>query len=115
MITTAIHTKAEEIKMSEELSICGVKLRPTFSALVAAEEELGPLFALVERAAAGELKMTEMAALFWHCRVGQDLGREIFCESVAAAGLSACTPVLKRLLGIILGGYPTRTEGTSNG
>ena len=30
-----------------------VVLRPSFAALVAAEEELGPLFALVERAAAG--------------------------------------------------------------
>jgi hypothetical protein len=28
-------------------------LRPSFQALVAAEEELGPLFALVERAAEG--------------------------------------------------------------
>ena len=28
-------------------------LRPTFAALVAAEDELGPLFALVERAAKG--------------------------------------------------------------
>jgi Phage tail tube protein, GTA-gp10 len=38
-------------------------LRPSFEALVAAEEELGPLFALVERAAAGGLKLAEMAAL----------------------------------------------------
>lgn len=32
-------------------------LRPTFAALVAAEEELGPLFTLVERASGGELKL----------------------------------------------------------
>ena len=39
-------------------------VRPSFAALVAAEAELGPLFALVERAAAGELRLSEMAALF---------------------------------------------------
>ena len=32
-------------------------LRPSFTALVAAEEELGPLFALVERAGAGQLRL----------------------------------------------------------
>lgn len=36
-----------------------ILLRPTFAALVAAEEELGPLFALVERAAAGQLRLTD--------------------------------------------------------
>ena len=35
-------------------------LRPSFAALVAAEEELGPLFALVERAAEGRLRLAEM-------------------------------------------------------
>ena len=81
-------------------------LRPTFAALVAAEEELGPLFALVERAAAGQLKLSEMAALFWHCRFDapDDLTREDFCEGVAAGGLAAATPALKVLLGQILGG-----------
>lgn len=66
-------------------------LRPTFAALVAAEEELGPLFALVERAAAGELKLSEMAALFWHCRYGAapELTREEFSEMLAEAGLAA--------------------------
>jgi hypothetical protein len=40
------------------LDVAGEKLvlRPTFGALVAAEEELGSLFELVERAAAGALK-----------------------------------------------------------
>jgi Phage tail tube protein, GTA-gp10 len=81
-------------------------LRPTFAALVAAEEELGPLFALVERAAAGQLKLAEMASLFWHCRFEAPAGltREAFCEDVAAGGLAAATPALKTLLGQILGG-----------
>lgn len=42
-------------------------LRPSFAALVAAEEELGPLFALVERAADGRLGLGELTSLFWHC------------------------------------------------
>jgi Phage tail tube protein, GTA-gp10 len=85
-----------------------IMLRPTFAALVAAEEELGPLFALVERAAAGQLKLAEMAALFWHCRFDApaDLKRDAFSEGVAAGGLAAATPALKVLLGQILGGRP---------
>jgi Phage tail tube protein, GTA-gp10 len=89
-----------------EAEVAGIMLRPSFAALVAAEEELGPLFALVERAAAGALKLSEMAALFWHCRfnVADDLTREAFCETLANAGLAAATPALKILLGQILGG-----------
>ena len=47
-------------------------LRPSFTALVAAEEELGPLFALVERAGEGQLRLSEIAALFWHCLARPD-------------------------------------------
>lgn len=81
-------------------------LRPTFTALVAAEEELGPLFALVERAATGELKLAEMAGLFWHCLRERppELTREAFCEAVAAGGLAAATPALKLLLRQVLQG-----------
>jgi Phage tail tube protein, GTA-gp10 len=81
-------------------------LRPTFAALVAAEEELGPLFSLVERAADGRLKLAEMVTLFWHCRhdTAPDLIRDEFNEAVAEAGLAAATPALKVLLGQILGG-----------
>ncbi len=86
--------------------MAGFMLRPSFAALCAAEEELGPLFALVERAAAGQLKLSEMTALFWHCRFGtaDDLTRQIFAEAVASAGLAAATPALKTLLAQILGG-----------
>jgi hypothetical protein len=89
-----------------EASVAGILLRPSFAALVAAEEELGPLFALVERAAAGQLKLSEMVALFWHCRFDApaDLSRDAFSEAVAGAGLAAATPALKMLLGQILGG-----------
>lgn len=42
-------------------------LRPSFEALVQAEEELGSLFAMVERASDGALTVAEMASLIWHC------------------------------------------------
>ena len=81
-------------------------LRPTFAALVAAEAETGPLFALVERAAAGGLALAEMVALFWHCRRDPpaEMTREAFGEAVAAGGLAAATPALRVLLGQILAG-----------
>ena len=83
-----------------------ILLRPTFAALVAAEAELGPLFALVERAAAGELRLSELVALFWHCRFDApaDLDRDAFAEALTASGLAATTPALKLLLGQILAG-----------
>ena len=84
--------------------MAGHRLRPTFEALVAAEAELGPLFALVERAAEGCLSLTEMVALFWHCRTQDNLRREVFAESVVAGGLAAATPALRTLLGQILQG-----------
>jgi hypothetical protein len=81
-------------------------LRPSFAALVAAEQELGPLFALVERAAEGRLGLSELVALFWHClRERPDtLTREAFGEGVTASGLAAAAPVLRVLLGQILAG-----------
>ncbi len=81
-------------------------LRPSFAALVAAEAELGPLFALVERAADGRLALGEMVALFWHCLNARPEGltREAFGEGVAAGGLAAATPALRALIGQILAG-----------
>ena len=81
-------------------------LRPSFEALVAAEEELGPLFALVERAAGGELRLSEIAGLFWHCVHGRREGvtRERVGAAVVEQGLANVTPVLKLLLTQILQG-----------
>lgn len=80
-------------------------LRPSFTALVAAEEELGPLFALVERAGAGQLRLSELATLFWHCLVRREgLTRETVGEAVVAHGLAACAAPLRVLLGQILKG-----------
>ncbi|PAL20511.1 gene transfer agent family protein [Sphingopyxis sp. GW247-27LB] len=91
-----------ELRIGERVLV----LRPSFTALVAAEEELGPLFALVERAAGGGLALGEMAALFWHCvrERPEELTREALGEAVVAGGLAAATPALRVLLGQILQG-----------
>ncbi|MVZ97782.1 gene transfer agent family protein [Sphingorhabdus sp. IMCC26285] len=94
--------RGEAVLQTENAAIM---LRPSFAALVAAEAELGSLFALVERAAEGQLKLSEMVALFWHCRhdAPPDISRAAFAEEVVAAGLSAATPALKSILVQILG------------
>jgi hypothetical protein len=80
-------------------------LRPSFAALVAAEEELGPLFALVERAGAGQFRLAEMAALFWHCLADRDgLSRDEVGDAVLEQGLAAASKPLRALLGQILQG-----------
>lgn len=107
-------TGANTLRGEVLLPIAGTSwlLRPTFAALVAAEEELGPLFALVERAGSGSLRLAEMAALFWHClaeRDGQPRGgltREAVGEAVVAQGLAACAVPLRTLLAQILKGAP---------
>ena len=89
-----------------EVGYLGLTLRPSFTALVNAEGEIGPLFLLVERAASGTLSLTDMVALFWHCIDARPdaLTREDFAERVAAGGLANATPALKVLLGQILKG-----------
>lgn len=80
-------------------------LRPSFTALIAAEEELGPLFALVERAGEGRLALSEIAALFWHCLADRGaVSREAMGEAVVTLGLSATAKPLRALLVQILQG-----------
>jgi hypothetical protein len=81
-------------------------LRPTFSALVAAEQELGPLFALVERASEGKLGLQEIAALFDHLSAGRPeaITRERIGEAVVELGLAGVSPTLRTVLGQILKG-----------
>jgi hypothetical protein len=83
-----------------------LKLRPSFAALVAAEEELGPLFALVERAASGALRLAETVALLWHCIEDrpQALTRERLGEALVEGGLAAAMPALRCVLGQVLQG-----------
>ena len=98
---------ANQYRGEASLEIAGAPrlLRPSFAALVSAEEELGPLFALVERAGTGQLRLSEMAALFWHCLAERgDLTREMVGETVARLGLAAAAKPLRVLLGQILQG-----------
>lgn len=91
---------------SFEVDGLALLLRPSFAALVAAEAELGPLFALVERAADGRLGLGEIAALFFHCAADRpaELTRERIGEAIADGGLAKATPALRMLLTQILQG-----------
>lgn len=101
MIANPVRGEAE-LRLGDEVW----RLRPSFAALIAAEGELGPLFGLVERAAAGDLRLSELAALFWHCLDPRPAGldRAAFSEALVDSGLAAATPVLRVLLGQILRG-----------
>jgi hypothetical protein len=100
---------ANPLRGEASIPIDGVShlLRPSFAALVAAEDELGPLFALVERAGQGDLRLAEMAGLFWHCLPESGaLTREQVGEAVLALGLAEASKPLRILLGEILRGRP---------
>lgn len=81
-------------------------LRPSFSALVAAEQELGPLFELVERASEGKLRLQEIAALFDHLSAGRPsaISRERIGEAIVETGLASISPALRLVLSQILKG-----------
>ena len=81
-------------------------LRPSFERLVAAEEELGPLFELVERASEGRLKLQEIAAVFDHLSTGRPpaITRERIGETVVEMGLARISPILRVVLAQILQG-----------
>jgi len=81
-------------------------LRPTFSALIAAEEELGSLFELVERAAEGALRLQQIVALFDHLSRSRPeaITRERIGEAVVEKGLAGITPTLRMVLTQILQG-----------
>ena len=104
---SAAGTFANSLRGEAAFVVDGIErtLRPSFTALVAAEEELGSLFELVERAGDGKLRLAEMAALFWHCLAERGaLSRETVGDAIAAQGLAACAKPLRALLGAILQG-----------
>jgi hypothetical protein len=86
-----------------EQTVC---LRPSFSALVRAEAELGSLPKLVERAADGDVRLADAAALFWYCRRedGQEMDRGSFEEALATAGLQPLLATYRTLLAAIFAG-----------
>lgn len=105
-MTAAADTLPNPLRGEASVRVHGqsLLLRPSFAALVAAETELGPLFSLVERAAAGQLGLSEMIALFWHCLADRSIDRSWFGDGIVNAGLANATPSLRALLGQILAG-----------
>jgi len=98
---------ANPLRGEAEIEVAGVRrlLRPTFTALVAAEEEIGPLFAMIERAGEGQLRLSELAALFWHCLADRTgLVRNDMGDAVIALGLAGCATPLRQVLRQILQG-----------
>lgn len=82
-------------------------LRPDFESLVCAEEELGSLFSLVERASGGALTLTEMTALIWHCLSPDSRPtRGEVGEAVLAIGLVGATKPVRAVLTQVLQGRP---------
>jgi hypothetical protein len=81
-------------------------VRPSFAALVATEVELGPLLALVDRAAEGRLALAEMVALLWHCLHDRpaNLSRDALGEALLDHGVGAALPALRMILRQMLSG-----------
>ena len=80
-------------------------LRPSFENLVAAEEEIGSLFALVERASDGALTLSEASALIWHCiEADARPSREEVGEAVLKLGLINTTKPVRAILTQVLQG-----------
>lgn len=98
---------ANPLRGESALMVAGVSyvLRPTFEHLVLAEAELGSLFALVERAAAGALTLAEMTALLWHCLPAETRpDRAAVGQAVLAMGLVAATQPVRSVLAQVLQG-----------
>lgn len=80
-------------------------LRPSFEHLVAAEAELGSLFALVEQAAGGTLSLSDITALLWHCLPAEERpDRAAVGEAVVKMGLVKAIQPVRVLLAQILEG-----------
>ena len=80
-------------------------LRPSFQNLVAAEEEIGSLFALVERASDGALTLSEVSALIWHCiEANPRPSREDVGQAVLKQGLISTTKPVRAILSQVLQG-----------
>jgi hypothetical protein len=83
-----------------------LSVRPSFAALVAAEAEIGPLFALVDKAADGTFGLGDMAALIWHCLADMPEGwsRDDLGEALLSEGLAKQMPVMRQIFRQILQG-----------
>lgn len=80
-------------------------LRPSFENLVSAEEEIGSLFALVERASEGAITVSEITALLWHCIEAQQRpAREQVGKAVLECGLVEAIKPVRTILAQVLQG-----------
>ena len=98
---------ANKMRGEDQLIVDGHSyiLRPSFAALVAAEEELGSLFELVERASEGALTLTEITALLWHCLPTEARPeREAVGTSILETGLVKATAPVRSILAQVLQG-----------
>ena len=98
---------ANPLRGEATLVVAGVShvLRPSFENLVLAEAELGSLFSLVERAAAGGLTLTDMTALLWHCLPSESRPeRTAVGEAVLGMGLVGATVPVRAVLAQVLQG-----------
>ena len=98
---------ANELRGEAEFTIAGRShlLRPSFANLVAAEGEIGSLFALVERASEGAITLSEVTALIWHC-IDSDPRpeRDAVGQAVLARGLVDATRPVRVILAQVLQG-----------
>lgn len=86
-----------------QLGARNLTLRPSFAALIAAEAELGSLFQLLDRAAAGDVRLADIGPLFWHCVQGEAGDRQTFEDALLAAGPTSLLDPYRTLLGHIFG------------
>ena len=98
---------ANPMRGEAEFGIAGktVLLRPSFENLVAAEEEIGSLFALVERASEGAITVAEITAILWHCIEPQPRPpREDVGRAVLESGLVEAIKPVRAILAQVLQG-----------
>ena len=82
-----------------------LRLRPSFENLVAAEEEIGSLFALVERASQGGMTVSEITALLWYCTDKDPRPpRAELGKAVLEMGLVKATKPVRAILAQVLQG-----------
>ena len=80
-------------------------LRPSFENLVAAEEEIGSLFGLVERTSEGSITLAEITALIWHCIADDPRPpRDQIGSAVLQLGLVNATKPVREVLTQVLQG-----------
>ena len=104
---------ANPLRGESTLTVAGAchVMRPSFEHLVLAEAELGSLFALVERAAAGSLTIAEMTGLLWHCLPAETRPeRAAVGEALLAMGLVAATQPVRAVLAQVLQGQVAQSD-----